>query len=269
MTFNYKVNRTSNAEDLLTALATNREVIKELTTICESSPGIFNLKVKDTKEAKSKCKNITVENKIALYEKHSKEPYFPQFNSLLDDLYFVTYGVTSTLGRQEYKYFSETQPTKVTDDGVTVLNTESTTENPWGLSGYVQYLKPNKYAVWGELSYQKGYKAGDDEVRCLAPEADAEVIQGCITSQKEAPKDDKNLNLTLGVRSTLPGLDIPFSLSGTYDFEDDEHSVAFPIYLIKDGKSNWTAGIRYDYDSGKTGSTYSFFVGSRFDFSEK
>lgn len=270
---NYRFNLIDDEDQLFSKIIETQNVAIYINNRCYNTPTEFNIKKdKDTKQAdiREACNNLKFDEKVKRFKKNtgSEEIDF-LIPTLFEDIKFNTWGFGATYGRQEYKYFDNTSPVAPDDDGNNVLNTLSSTENPWGVNVYFQQLKVNDYAWWLELAYQEGYKAQDDEVRCLNSSNDIEVIQGCMSSQSDAPQENTNINLTFGYRGKLLGTELPFSFESTYDFEDDERSHSLPIYFIKDTKSKWNAGVRWDYDSGKTGSTFAFFIGSSFKLSAK
>lgn len=256
ISFNYKFNTISGVEAFF-----NQDT-ESLNEACEADPAKFDI----TSGMPEDCFNETIEDKLAAYQKNTGKAFFSNARLELEDLAFYTWGFTATYGRQEYDHFIDGMATMLNDDGELQLATDDPTKNPWGFSVFWQYLVPNKGSFYVEAGYQEGYDAQSEEVRCLLPDEDAEIISGCLSRQAGAPTSNDNINLTFGLRNTLPLIDRPFAFEATYDFKDDGKSASLPIYLFKDAKSNWTAGVRWDYDSGESGSVYSFFIGSTFNF---
>lgn len=244
------------------AVESNQTVLRKLNSDCADNPNNFG--ITDSKD----CDDLEPDEKLEKYQKKMGMPYSGQgvISDIYNQLTFQTWGVSAEIGHKEFEYFDNTTLTEVNDDGVTIIKTLEDDKTPWSVGLYYQYLKPNDYSFWVELAYQEGYEAGKDRIKCLSPSDGAELIEGCIESQSEAPTYDENHNLSIGYRSTIPILERPFSFSTTYDFKDDEVSVAFPIYVFSDAKKNWTAGFRYDYESGDVGSTVSIFVGGTFNY---
>jgi hypothetical protein len=265
LSFNYRFNQLGEADDFYNKITQNHVLLLSLSQSCLDDPTQFGLETNE----QMKCNEMEISKKLAAFKKSTGRSFSSAVAELFDDLTFHTWGFSATYGRQEYKYFSKEIPTITDENGFLKVNTLDESKNPWGVSAYYQFLVSGKYALWAELAYQEGFEAKDDTTKCLVPNDDATIVEGCISSQSSAPARDDNVNLTLGVRSTLPILGLPFSFQTTYDFKDDEHSFELPIYLITDAKRNWTTGVRWDYDSGKSGSTLSLFIGSSFDFPAK
>ncbi|WP_295505689.1 hypothetical protein [uncultured Pseudoalteromonas sp.] len=246
---------------------------QSLKNYCYDHPKIFDVDTYENleeseanKKIKDDCNNISDEDLLTKYEKKTDKVYnFTVLKNILNQISFSTYGLFSTIGYEDYEHFIQDPATKLNEDGILEVNNKKSNRTPWGIGGYYQFLKPDEYAFWVQLEFQKGYKAEDEEVRCLLPSDDEEIVKNCMTKQSSAPNKEINRNITLGGRGKIYGK--PISLSVTHDFEDGEYTVSLPMYLINNEKSEWTAGLRYEFDSDKSEHTVAFFVGSAFNFS--
>lgn len=173
-------------------------------------------------------------------------------NEALSPIWF--FGGALSYGREEFKYF----------DGNS-LNILDETENPYGVSLNTTFVKPTKYALTAALQYQKGFTAASAVTRCPLAKDDGAFVD-CLEAQKEGPTNTTNKNLKLGARFSMSifGQDVGFAPDITYDFEDEEHSIAFPVYLFGSKEGSLNAGFRVDYESGGEGSTVSLFIGQTF-----
>ncbi len=168
----------------------------------------------------------------------------------------IFWGTSASYGRNTFDFFSDT-----------TLNKASETKNPYGFSVFRSFLKPDDYMFTVALEYQKGYKAMDPVTRCPVT-SDSDFVD-CISAAGGAPKKETNKNLKLSYRTKIKDFSFPVALSLeiAYDMEDDGTTVSLPVYVFGDGKGGLNGGIRYDYESGDTGSSFSIFVGSRFSLS--
>ncbi|MCF2948497.1 hypothetical protein L0668_10300 [Paraglaciecola aquimarina] len=173
-------------------------------------------------------------------------------DEVLSPIWF--YGGSISYGREEFKYFE-----------VESITTHEENEKPYGISLSATYLKPTKYALIASLQYQKGFTAESAVTRCPTLGDSATFVE-CIEAQKGLPTETTNKNLKLGGRFSISifGRDIGLAPDLTYDFEDDERSVAFPVYLFKSKEGGMNGGVRVDYESGGEGSTVSLFIGQTF-----
>lgn len=173
------------------------------------------------------------------------------------------YGLTGSVGYEKYNYFS----------GAGLESAEST-ETPWGVSGYFRTLWDKRGSLTLSFEYQKGYKAQDKETRCPVEPGLAVLV--CKTNFSDSPREKNNRNVKLSGRYIIApdgwfGGGIAVSPEVVYNFENEEYSFQLPLYLVTEGEkkiangiSNLTGGIRYDYESGKRGSSVGVFIGSKF-----
>lgn len=220
--------------------------------ICRKNPQAFDLKEAKECNNSGEIQNLLDDldttqlsaNDLAVIARFNEEVLAP--------IWF--FGGSMSYGREEFTHF--------TGDALT---TQEVTENPYGVSFSTTYLKPTEYALIASVEYQQDYSAADAVTRCPIAADDATFVQ-CLEAQLTSPTDSKNKNLKLGARFTVDmfGKDVGFAPDITYDFEDDEHSIAFPVYLFGAKEGGLNAGIRVDYESGGEGSTISLFIGQTF-----
>ena len=167
---------------------------------------------------------------------------------------FYFFGGTTTYGRKEFSFFKNDS-----------LDTQENTENPWGVSFYISRIVPMGYTLTASFEYQKGYKSASSVTRCPLP-TDGQQTVDCKSGSKQAPSENTNKNLKLAFRKKYSWNDHPLAIAPdiTYDFEDEEYNIGFPVYIFGNSEGQLTGGIRYDFDSEETGSQYSIFVGTKF-----
>ncbi|WP_100657007.1 hypothetical protein [Alteromonas flava] len=220
--------------------------------ICRKNPKAFDLKEADECNSKGEIGDLLDDldstqlsaNDLAIIQRFKDE--------VLSPIWF--FGGSLSYGREEFTHF--------TGDALT---TKEATENPYGISVSATYIKPTQYSLIATLQYQQNYSAASAVTRCPIAADDATFVQ-CLEAQQTSPTSTKNKNLKLGARFTLDffGRDVGFAPDVTYDFDDDEHSVAFPVYLYGAKEGGLNGGVRVDYESGGEGSTVSLFIGQSF-----
>lgn len=233
---------------------------RKVVDLCISNPGVFSFEsTKETAEGiKKETTNYCETNIDLLVTKFNKKNAKPEEISLVEEVKaqytapFSFYGTTASYGREEYKYFKKD-----------LIETTDDTNNPWALSVYYSYVIPDTLWATVEFSYQEGYETQGAESRCPLISEDNETFVSCISSATGAPTEETNKNLSLSARFPLGSMALAPKL--TYDFEDDEHTFTLPVYFIGNNDGDFTAGIRFDHESGGEGSKVSLFVGSKFE----
>ena len=173
------------------------------------------------------------------------------------------YGIEASVGINDFEWL----------DPITFSN-QKARKTSWGIAGhYTQYLVKSPTAFTFSASYQRAYKAADEELLC--PPSATDPATQCKTARGAGPARDENALISAGLRhrfmapdGTLLGLAIAPLV--TYDVIDDVFGVDVPVYLIPGKDGDLTGGIRFGYRSDRDDKfSVSVFFGSTFSLWQK
>lgn len=168
------------------------------------------------------------------------------------------YGLELSVGYKKFNFLNAAPARK-----------SEATRVPIGGKVFYSFLPDvRRNAVTGGLEYQRVFKDATAGALCPAAAAGSELL--CLTGPIGGPKRDEKLLLSLDYRhkivigetSLIPAIGI--SAMGTYDALNDEFGVDVPIYLVSDGKSGLTGGIRFGYTTSDKEFIAGVFVGTAF-----
>jgi hypothetical protein len=168
------------------------------------------------------------------------------------------FGVEATVGFNDFEWL----------DRVAGLPREER-RTDWSVAGHVaRYLATSHTALTASVSYQRAFKAADEERVCPAGTTDPEAE--CPNVRTAGPARDENLLMSVGLRHRFFGGDRLSNLAiapiVTYDVIDDVVGVDVPIYYTPDDEGGLNGGIRFGYRTDRDNKfSVAFFVGTTFD----
>lgn len=167
------------------------------------------------------------------------------------------YGIDVTLGINDFEWVDRT-----------TLLPQKKQHTDWSVAAHIAHYRAGT-AITGSLSYQRAYKAGEEETICPPGSTDPEE---CVKARGNAPTLDKNFLISTGLRHRFVGsdgnlLNLAVAPAITYDVIDDVWGVDIPLYLVPDKEGALTGGIRFGYRSDRDDKfSVGIFVGTTFDF---
>ncbi|HET9638678.1 MAG TPA: hypothetical protein VFP12_05690 [Allosphingosinicella sp.] len=169
------------------------------------------------------------------------------------------YGVDASVGINEFEWLDRTS-----------LLPQKKQHTDWSVAAHVaHYLAGSQTALTASLSYQRAYKAAEEELVC--PAVTTNPVQDCKMARALAPSVDKNFLLAAGVRHRFLGsdgklLNLAVAPLVTYDVKDDVWGVDVPVYVMPDKEGALTGGIRFGYRSDREDKfSIGVFVGTTFN----
>ena len=168
------------------------------------------------------------------------------------------YGLELSVGYKKFNFLNAAPARK-----------SEATRVPIGGKVFYSFLPDvRRNAITGGVEYQRVFKDTTAGALCPAAAAGSELL--CLTGPIGGPKGDEKLLLSLdyrhkiviGERSLIPAIGI--SAMGTYDALNDDFGIDVPIYLVGDGKSGLTGGVRFGYTTSDKEFIAGVFVGTAF-----
>ena len=167
------------------------------------------------------------------------------------------YGLEATVGINDFEW---------TDPATRGLQRARHTD--WSAAAHIaHYLPGTQTAFTGSVSYQRAYKAADEQILC--PPNPANPATDCTNARIAAPTRSESLLLSAGLRHRLMGdgllLNLAVAPVVTYEVLDNVWGVDVPVYFMPDEHGGLNGGIRFGYRSDRDDKfTIGVFVGQAF-----
>lgn len=157
------------------------------------------------------------------------------------------------VNQQKFDYVTEADPT-------TKL---SESKNGWSVS--LAYTQVRRNSLWSAgFSHEESYKGGSTTEICI-PFGTTGALS-CSSAATQAPAR-KSKELLFGeFRQIVPGMNIAIAPRVEFDLEESDWALKLPIYLVRNKKGAFSAGIGLGWDSETSDVGASVFVGKSFDF---
>lgn len=172
------------------------------------------------------------------------------------------YGLEGTLGYRKFKFIDSPGIVEDSDEKV-----------PWGVKLYGTILPKSTLAFTASVAYQKGFDEQKTKTVCPEPVVGTRLV--CLVGPDGRPNSTEKVLLAVEGRKLFDlsrgrlqnGVVDRFGIAPqvTYDANNDEWGVDFPVYLAADDKGNLVGGIRAGYKTGEEGFNVGIFVGGAFD----
>jgi hypothetical protein len=191
------------------------------------------------------------------YPPPGSPPETRAFNAALLTSGATDYGLDATVGINDFEWVSPT---------TLAHHTEQHTD--WSVAGHIaHYFVPTKTALTASVSYQRAYKAADEQQLC--PPNPVNPATDCVTAHGAAPSRNEHLLVSIGLRHQfmVGGGLLPLAIApaATYDAIDDVFGVDVPVYLMPGADGRLTGGIRFGYRSDRDNHfSVAAFVGAAF-----
>ena len=164
------------------------------------------------------------------------------------------YGLEASLGYSEHGFVDQT-----------AIAMSSEAHIPWGIEAFYAYLPKYSLSSWTfSAEYQDAVEDADKGVLC--PPSTGVAVQ-CLSGPLGRPTSDDRLLTTVEWRSRFQ-TSVPLfprigtSLAFSYDHENDNYGIDFPIYLVSDDEGGLTGGLRFGYTSEDDDFVAGVFIGA-------
>lgn len=172
------------------------------------------------------------------------------------------YGLEGTVGYRKFKYID-----------VAAFAEASSEEVPWGVRAFGTFIpRPNR-ALVASIAYQQGYE--EQAATVLCPVTTVGSTFTCLSGPNGLPKSTEKVLLAVEGRALVDlrttdwqnGFIDHFGVAPqvTYDANNDDFGIDFPIYLAADDKGSLLGGLRFGYKTSEEGFNAGVFIGSAFD----